>query len=160
MNLFIIDLELESLKSFVEHVTGSALKELQAVEANAESGAFDTFEDLEYAESTPFSWIQYASRAVYYELASLVEYHLHGLAHTPWAASQRKSDQGQVKVEDVSMEELLRSITEIKTHVSDLGFGKVCELIHAHYGTRIRDVDGWAEVNEIRNVVRTTRRDV
>jgi hypothetical protein len=153
VNTFIIGLELESLKSFVEHVTGSAHTELQTIDSRADDGVFETIEDLEFAENPPFAWMQYVSRAVYYELASLVEYHLHLLASAPWAASQRKNSNGPAQAEGATMDELLRGISEIKTEVSDLGFGKVCELILAHYGTRISDVDGWAEVKEIRNVV-------
>lgn len=118
-------------------MTRSAHREIEAINGRAEERDFETFEDLEYAESRPHAWVEYASRAVYYELAALVEHQLHKLARAPWAESQPK----------------LKKITEIKKDVSDLGFDKICKLIYKHYGTRISEVEGWEEVAKIRSVV-------
>lgn len=153
INLFLLGIQLDSLRGFLDSVVGLAHDRLRSTVALAEDGAFGTIDDLEYAESMPTAWIEYASRAVYYELASLVEHYLHNLAAAPRPKSRSNDGARQSESAGVATGDLAEAVMATKNEVSDLDFGETRRLIEARYGLTMRDVDGWAEVDEIRKVV-------
>ena len=139
------EMRLALLRNFLDHVGADAAEELESIEERRINGVFETFEDHELAEGFPFARIEIASRAIEQELTNLVEGELHAVAVIPWLSSNCKGPK--------SLWELGNNDPTTLRMVSDLGLGRIIDLINKHYEISVGQLDGWADVDRLRNTV-------
>lgn len=142
MNLIHILHQLESLKFFLHAVSEVAGRDWDSIEKKRQAGNFAEYEDWDAASDRPFVLMDIAIRAIAYELVALTESELHHLANEPWLKLRKKNPRsfGPTELKQIKM-------------VSDLKFEKVIELAEIRIGIRLEEVDGWAEIKNLRDVV-------
>ena len=149
MNLVIVEAKLQLLGNFLDHVTAEAGQELALIEDRRLAGDLPSFSDYEDAVDRPFARIQIAARAVAYELVALVEDELHQLAHEPWLASS--VHRGPKSIRELSPLNT-ETLTDLRT-VSDLKFDQVVTLVENGSRVKLRDVQGWSAIRDLRHAV-------
>ncbi|MFN0102342.1 MAG: hypothetical protein ACKV2U_09655 [Bryobacteraceae bacterium] len=130
----------------MDHVVAGASAELSLIEKNLTEGAYDSLEEYESAENSPFGRIEIASRAIGQELANLIEYELHEAATVPWLHSRHKGPKTLLDLGETG------DPTRLKM-VSDLNMKDAIALIEGYYGVVLAEIDGWDDVNRLRETV-------
>jgi len=148
-NLIIIDITLDSLRNFLDHVVAEAGQELQAVEERNQSGAFD-WEAYEAAFDEPLTRLDIASRAVQYELVALIESEIYHLALRPWLRLPKRKGRPRglfdLKKLDAGALQTVRTISEEN-------YTDIVKLVEAHYKLTLASLPFSAEVTALRSAV-------
>jgi hypothetical protein len=127
-----LEAKLGFLRDFLDHVVAECEAEYENIMRRNEEGDFPEYGHLESATDYPFMRVAIAARAIYYEVNSLLESVLQGVAEDPWLESGKHRSGKTVR---------------------DLRFGQLVRLVEGAYGIALSDVEGWSELCEIREAV-------
>jgi len=134
------DMRFLFLRDFVNWLNNGIAIEWGKLEKRAENGEFEKYEDYEAAMDYPQFRAKYAAEAVLYLLNALVDEQLRNLveAGTEYTLDPRKPA--------LPAEEIARlSFREIQDHIEDM------------YKITLKDLEGWDDYIEIRNIVNSLK---
>jgi len=125
-------MQIHFLRDYLNKQNSSIALEWGEIESKAENGEFKDFGDYETAMDYPLFRSEYTTRTVMYELNAMIEGVLQSMAEPFW---QEK-----------------KNSTKIKT-IHDLPFWAITELVEKHYGTCLKDIDGYNVFEDLRKMV-------
>jgi len=147
-NYVALQIKLEAIRSFLEHVDREAGDEIIGIDERNDSGEFEDEDDFDNTLFFPVMRQDIAARAVYSELNALIEYELHISAHGTWLDSTKHRGRKFLDSNNLT----LKSIRELKM-VSDLPFGEIRKLIEEKYKIDIKELDGGEAFFKMREMV-------
>jgi hypothetical protein len=145
----VLQIRLDSIRNFLEHVKNEAESEIQTLLARNESGEFqEELDDLDNALYHPIARQEIAARAVYYELNALIEHELQVSAHLPWLESDKHRGPKGLDLNDLTVE----AVESLKM-IQDLPFPQITKLIEAKYSITLRELEGGEAFFKLREMV-------
>lgn len=114
-------MELDTLASFLDRVEAVGSGEISRRELEVRATDDYDIDDISNAVMEPLEWIDLAVRAVYHELAALIEHELQNAAHPAWLAERAPSRPPLAPGPSISAE--FRQW--LKTEVTDVRFDKL-----------------------------------
>ena len=145
----ILDIELDRIKNFFNHVIEESDREIIEIIRDYENSKIEHFDDYNNALFFPLGRQEIAIRAVLYEITAYVEHELQDAASNPWFASRKhKGPKSLVDLPHITPQ----SVSKMKSH-TDLNFGQIKLLIEDYYKFKIDALPGAKLILEIRNMV-------
>lgn len=145
----ILDIELDQIKNFLDHVVEEAEKEIIEIVRNYKDGKFKHLDDYGNALFCPLGRLEIAFRAVLYEITVYIEHELQNAARKPWFASRKHK--GPKSFMDLS-KLTSQSLRSLKA-VTDLNIGQIKQLIEEYYRFKIDNLPSAKFIFEIREMV-------
>ena len=134
-NLITLDIELNSIKSFLKIVLNAADTEYQRIHEKSEAGGYDHLEDESNDLYFPMMSEEIALRAALGELNVLVEWELQNLASRAFFERDKVSKSRKAKT------------------VNDLKINEVINLIEKYYRIKVNKMESYLDVMGIRKKV-------
>lgn len=134
-NLTSLDIELNSIRSFLRMVLDAADIEYLRIKKISESSGYEHYEDESNALYAPMTWENMALKSVLGELNAIVEWELNNLANTEFIKSEKELKSNKTKT------------------VYDLKINKVIKSIENFYQIRIDEIASYPEIMDIRKKV-------
>ncbi len=134
-NLISLDVELNSIRSFLKTVLDTADSEYLRIEEKSEAGEYEHYEDEGNALYIPMMWEKIALRASLGELNALVEWELQDLASRAFFETNK----------------VLKS-RKAKT-VNELKINQVIDLIEKYYQIKVNETESYPDVMGVRKKV-------
>jgi hypothetical protein len=143
-----LDIELEAVKGFLDKTLAAVDTEKVIICEQEEAGKFrNGIDDFANALFVPMQQEKIAIKAVFCEINALVEWELQGLASSAYHNSNRYT-----KTPKSLLDVPIDQISRIK-FIWDLPFGEICRLIEEHYKIKLCEIQGFNEMQSIRNTV-------
>lgn len=133
--LISLDIELNSIRSFLKTVLDAADSEYVRIREKSESGEFEHYEDEGNALYLPMMWEEIALRATLGELNALVEWELQNLASRAFFETGK-----------VSKSRKARTVSELKIN-------EVIALIEKYYQIKVNETESYLDVMGVRKKV-------
>ena len=133
--LISLDIELNSIRSFLKIVLDAADSEYLRIGEKSDSGEYEHYEDKGNALYIPMIWEEIALRATLGELNALVEWELHSLASRPFFETDKVSKSRRAKT------------------VNNLKINEVINLIEKYYQIKVNEAESYLDVMGIRKKV-------
>lgn len=147
-NYLVLQIRLDAIRNFLDHVKNDAESEIQTVLARNESGEFRELDDLDNALHHPIARQELAARAVYYELNALIEHELQVSAHVPWLESDRHRGPKGLDLDNLTV----KAFESLKM-IQDVPFSDITRLIESKYGITLRELEGGEAFFKMRQMV-------
>lgn len=148
-NYVVLQIRLDAIRNFLEHVKDEAEREIGTVLARNESGEFqEDLDDLDNALFHPIARQEIAARAVYYELNALIEHELQVSAHLPWLESDKHRGPKGLDLINLTAE----AVQSLKM-IEDVPFSNITKLIESKYSIKLRELEGGEAFFKMRQMV-------
>ena len=147
-NYLVLQIRLDAIRNFLDHVKNEAETEIHAVLARNESGEFHELDDFDNALHHPISRQEIAARAVYYELNALIEHELQVSAHLPWLESDKHRGPKGLDLNNLTVKAV-----ESLEMIQDVSFSSITRLIESKYGIKLRELEGGEAFFKMRQMV-------
>jgi hypothetical protein len=145
----VLQIRLDAIRNFLEHVKDEAESEIGTVLARNESGEFqEDLDDLDNALFHPIARQEIAARAVYYELNALIEHELQVSAHLPWLESDKHRGPKGLDLTNLTMQAV-----ESLRMIEDLPLSSITKLIESKYSITLRELEGGEAFFKMRQLV-------
>jgi hypothetical protein len=144
----VLQIRLDAIRNFLDHVKNEAESEIQAVLARNESGEFQELDDLDNALHHPIARQEIAARAVYYELNALIEHELQVSAHLPWLESDKHRGPKGLDLNNLTV----KAVESLKM-IQDVSFSSITRLIESKYSIKLRELEGGEAFFKMRQMV-------
>ncbi|MEK6279172.1 MAG: hypothetical protein AABN95_02355 [Acidobacteriota bacterium] len=147
-NYVVLQIRLDAIRNFLDHVKNDAENEIRVVLARNESGEFQKLDDLDNALHHPIARQEIAARAVYYELNALIEHELQVSAHLPWLESDKHRGPKGLDLNNLKV----KAVESLKM-IQDVSFSSITRLIESKYSIKLRELEGGEAFFKMRRMV-------
>lgn len=147
-NYVVLQIRLDAIRNFLDHVKNDAENEIRAVLARNESGEFQELDDLDNALHHPIARQEIAARAVYYELNALIEHELQVSAHLPWLESDKHRGPKGLDLNNLTV----KAVESLKM-IQDVSFSSITRLIESKYSIKLEELEGGEAFFKMRQMV-------
>lgn len=144
----ILQIKIELLKNFLDHVIKEAKKEIDDIIRKKEAGEYNEINDFGNALYYPLQREEIAARTIYYEINALFERELRTSALKPWKESEKFKGPKTLDFKKLT----INSIRSLKM-ISDVPFKKILKLIENEYDIKIINLKGADTLFDIRDAV-------